>query len=169
MGEHVRQARELSKAATTHSVSSPRRRGPIRRFIDVLDASILVYRAHNHSQGLWVPACAGTTWMVKCAALRPRHKGHPPRTGGIVTWSRRQARRSISSQARNCRSLLMQIRTSLKRALSQITETAELLKPGLALMKASSISAGAIVLTSDNSRKSSGIFTAERALRTVSK
>ena len=37
------------------------------------------------------------------------------RSGGITTWSRRQARRSVSSQARNCRSLLMQIRTSLKR------------------------------------------------------
>src|SRR3979411_742960 len=90
---------------------------------------------------------------------------HPPRTGGITTWARRQSRLSLSSQERNCRSLLMQIRTSLNRVLSQITDTAELLRPGLALMKASSISAGAMVLAADNSRKSAGIFTAERALR----
>src|SRR5882672_12830730 len=94
---------------------------------------------------------------------------YPPRTGGISTWSRRQARRSISSQARNCRSLLRQTRTSLSRRLSQVTEIAELLKPGLALMKASSRSPGAIVFGSDNCRYSSGIFTAERALRMVSK
>src|SRR5712671_2896023 len=36
-------------------------------------------------------------------------------------------------------------------------------------MKASSISAGAIVRYADNSRKSAGIFTAARALRMVSK
>src|SRR3954447_18487023 len=94
---------------------------------------------------------------------------HPPRTGGISTESRRQARRSISSQERNCKSLLMQIRTSLNRVLSQITDTAELLRPGFALMKASSTSAGATVLGADNSRKSAGIFTPARALRMVSK
>src|SRR5258705_5257649 len=94
---------------------------------------------------------------------------HPPLIGGIVTCSRRQARRSISSQARNWRSLFMQIRTSLSRVLSQVTAIAELLKPGLALMKASSISAGGTVFGADNSRYSSGIFTAERALRMVSK
>src|ERR1700680_3170246 len=71
-----------------------------------------------------------------------RWENYPPRIGGIVTWSRRQARRSISSQARNCRSLLMQIRTSLSRALLQVTAMAEVLRPGLTLMKASSISAG---------------------------
>src|SRR5258708_15735198 len=59
---------------------------------------------------------------------------YPPLIGGIVTCSRRQARRSISSQARNWRSLFMQIRTSLSRGLSQVTAIAELLKPGLALM-----------------------------------
>ena len=48
----------------------------------------------------------------------------PPRIGGITTWSRRQARRSISSQARNCRSLLMQIRTSLSRVRLQVTAIA---------------------------------------------
>src|SRR5258705_8123156 len=94
---------------------------------------------------------------------------YPPRTGGISTWSRRQARRSISSQARNCRSLPMQIRTSLSRVLSQVTAIAALLSPGLALMKASSISAGATVFGSDNWRYSPGILTAERALRMVSK
>src|ERR1700730_5822348 len=47
--------------------------------------------------------------------------------------------------------------------------TAELLKPGLALMNAASISAGATVFGTDSSRKSAGIFTAERALRMVSK
>src|SRR5438876_1626222 len=111
--------------------------------------------------------------LVACA---PRNDGgrslcasQPPLIGGIVTCSRRQARRSISSQARNWRSLFMQIRTSLSRFLSQVTATAEALKPGLALMKASSISAGATVFGADNSRYSSGIFTAERALRMVSK
>src|ERR1700692_2817025 len=85
---------------------------------------------------------------------------YPPRIGGIVTWSRRQARRSISSQARNCRSLLKQIRTSLSLLRSQVTAIAALLRPGLALMKASSISDGAMVLVSVNSRNSGGIFTA---------
>ena len=80
---------------------------------------------------------------------------YPPRTGGITTWSRRQARRSISSQARNCRSLLMQIRTSLSRRLSQVTEIAELLRPGLTLMKASSISPGAIGLRLRQVRRNS--------------
>src|ERR1700736_926584 len=106
------------------------------------------------------------------AVCVPRNDGRtfqPPRIGGISTSSRRQARRSISSQARNCRSLLMQIRTSLSRVLLQVTAIAEALKPGLALMKASSISAGAMVFGSDNSRYSGGIFTAERALRMVSK
>ncbi len=60
----------------------------------------------------------------------------PPRTGGITTSSRRQARRSVSSQARNCMSLLRQTRTSLRRRLEQVTEIAELLRPGLTLMKA---------------------------------
>jgi hypothetical protein len=63
----------------------------------------------------------------------------------------------------------MQIRTSLSRVLSQVTAIAALLSPGLTLMKASSISAGATVRGSDNSRNSGGIFTAERALRMVSK
>ena len=40
----------------------------------------------------------------------------------------------------------MQIRTSLSRLLSQVTEIADALRPGLTLMKASSISAGATVL-----------------------
>src|SRR3977135_4108780 len=104
-------------------------------------------------------------------AYAPRNDGgtvQPPRIGGISTWSRRQARRSVSSQERNCRSLLRQIRTSLRRLESQVTETAELLRPGLALMKAASRSSGAIVFGSDNCRNSSGIFTAARALRMVS-
>src|SRR4051794_6153168 len=99
----------------------------------------------------------------------PRNDNYPPRIGGITTCSRRQARRSISSQARNWRSLLMQIRTSLRRLWSQITATAALLKPGLALMKAPSTSAGATVFGSERSRKSGGILTAARALLTVSK
>src|SRR3954452_15299521 len=93
----------------------------------------------------------------------------PPRSGGISTWSRRQARRSISSQARNCRSLLRQIRTSLRRLLSQVVEIADALKPGLALMKAASSSSGAISFGFASSRNSSGIFTVARALRMVSK
>jgi hypothetical protein len=45
-------------------------------------------------------------------------------------------------------SLLMQTRTSLSRRLVQITEIAELVNPGLTLMKASSISLGAMVFGS---------------------
>src|SRR6202142_1637421 len=107
-----------------------------------------------------------------CDPSAPRDDGgtaYPPRIGGIVTWSRRQPRRSISSQARNCRSLFMQIRTSESRVRLQVTAIADELRPGLTLMKASSISAGATVFGSDNSRYSGGIFTAERAFRTVSK
>src|ERR1700751_5165164 len=96
-------------------------------------------------------------------------RAQQPRTGGLRPWSRRQARRSISSQARNCRSLLMQMRTSLMRDLLQVTATAALERPGLTLTKASSMSAGEIVFGSDNSMNSGGIFTAARALRTVSK
>src|SRR5260370_38989244 len=92
------------------------------------------------------------------------HSDYPPRIGGIITWSLRQARRSISSQARNCRSLLMQIRTSPSRVLSQVTAIAEALKPGWTLMKASSISAGATVFGGGDSTYSSGIFTAGGAL-----
>src|SRR5580692_2888868 len=96
-------------------------------------------------------------------------ESYPPLTGGITTWSRRQARRSSSSQARNCRSLLRQMRTSLSRFLLQVTAIADVLRPGLALMKAASISSGATVFGSANCRYSSGILTAERALRMVSK
>src|SRR6478609_2125012 len=92
-----------------------------------------------------------------------------PRTGGITTSLRRQARRSISSQARNCRSLLMQTLTSLSRRLVQVTAIAELLSPGLTLMKAASMASGLIDFDSDNCRNSSGIFTAARALRMFSK
>ena len=94
--------------------------------------------------------------------MHPRSDGgraaYPPRIGGITTWSRRQARRSISSQARNCRSLLMQIRTSLSRVWSQVTAIAELLRPGLTLMKASSISAGAMVFGVGQFQKFGGNF-----------
>src|SRR5690349_5695699 len=92
-----------------------------------------------------------------------------PRTGGITTSSRRQARRSISSQARNCRSLLMQTLTSLSRRLEQVIEIAELERPGLILMKAASTASGLIDLVSDNCRNSSGIFTAARAFLMFSK
>src|SRR5258706_6541248 len=95
----------------------------------------------------WLKTCSGHDELKQTTGAN-----QPPRTGGISTWSRRQARRSISSQERNCRSLLRQIRTSLSRVLSQVTETAELLSPGLALMKASSTSAGATVLGAANSR-----------------
>ena len=63
----------------------------------------------------------------------------------------------------------MQIRTSLKRDLLQVTAIAALERPGLTLTKASSIYAGEIVFGSDNSMNSGGIFTALRALRMVSK
>src|SRR6202163_2365057 len=76
--------------------------------------------------------------LLAMTAERLRALPQPPRIGGITTWSRRQPRRSISSQARNCRSLLRQIRTSLSRVRLQVTDIAALLRPGLALMKASS-------------------------------
>ena len=56
----------------------------------------------------------------------------------------------MSSQARNCRSLFMQIRTSLSRVRLQVTAIAAALRPGLTLMKASSISAGAKAGGRDN-------------------
>src|SRR5882672_7501588 len=106
---------------------------------------------------------------TRCSVRGTHSLDYPPRIGGISTWSRWQARRSISSQARNCRSLPMQILTSPSLFLSQVTAIAVLLSPGLTLMKASSISAGATVFGADNWRYSSGILTAERALRMVSK
>jgi hypothetical protein len=63
----------------------------------------------------------------------------------MSSLSRRQARRSISSQSRNFKSLLMQMRTSLSRVLPQVTETAARDSPGLLLTKASSTSSGATV------------------------
>src|SRR4051795_12848170 len=107
------------------------------------------------------------TWRLEQRGTKPGLP--PPRIGGIVTWSRRQARRSISSQARNCRSLLRQMRTSDSRVRLQVIETAALLRPGLALMKASSTSAGATVLACDKSRYSAGILIAARAFRIVPK
>src|SRR3954462_636502 len=106
---------------------------------------------------------------VAASAKGHESPNYPPLIGGIVTWSRRQARRSISSQARNCRSLLRQMRTSDSRVRLQVIETAALLRPGLALMKASSTSAGATVLACDRSRYSAGILIAARAFRIVSK
>src|SRR5581483_1828891 len=119
-------------------------------------------------------------WILRCAiahhsslvSLAPRNDGvsiYPPLTGGIVTWSRRQARRSISSQPRKCKSLPMQMRTSLKRVRLQVTAMALAGSPGLALMKAFSTSSGETVLGSARSMNSGGIFTAARALRMVSK
>src|SRR5271154_23389 len=75
---------------------------------------------------------------------------YPPRTGGIVTWSRGQARRVISAQSWNCRSLPRQMRTSESRVRLQVTAIAEAERPGLALMKAAAMSSGAMVLASDN-------------------
>ncbi len=63
----------------------------------------------------------------------------------------------------------MQIRTSLSRVRLQVTAIAALERPGLTLMKASSISDGATVFGSASSMNSGGIFTAARALRMVSK
>ncbi len=63
----------------------------------------------------------------------------------------------------------MQTLTSLSRRLVQVTEIAELLRPGFTLMKAASSASGLMVFDSDNWRNSSGIFTAARALRMLSK
>ena len=46
----------------------------------------------------------------------------------------------------------MQMRTSLSRLRLQVTAMPEVFRPGLALMKASSTSAGATVFASDNCR-----------------
>src|SRR5271156_6021590 len=93
----------------------------------------------------------------------------PPRNGGISNCSRRQLRRAISSQSRNCRSLDKQIRTSVSRFLSHSIAKPFSGKPGLAFMNASSIAAGATLSGSFRSTYFGGIFTAARALRTVSK
>ena len=72
--------------------------------------------------------------------------------GGMVTWSSGQAWRSISGQSRNSSSLVMQMRTSLRRLRLQVTAMPDAFSPGLALMKASSTSDGATVLGSGNCR-----------------
>src|SRR6516164_9281381 len=107
---------------------------------------------------------------TRCAASgEAEHGNHPPRIGGMVTSSRRQARRSISSQSRNCKSLLRQMRTSDSRERLQVTAIAAFDRPGLTLMKASSMSEGATVFGSDNCRKSGGILITARTFRMVSK
>ena len=53
--------------------------------------------------------------------------------------------------------------------IEDIQRVADLLRPGLFLMMAASRSPGATVFCSDNCRNSSGIFTAARALRMLSK
>ena len=65
-----------------------------------------------------------------------------PRTGGITSLSRRQARRSTSAQSRNFRSRERQMRTSVSRVLPQVTAIPARLSPGLALTNASSTSSG---------------------------
>src|SRR5947209_18800207 len=79
--------------------------------------------------------------FVACAPRSDGGETYPPRIGGIVTCSRRQARLSRSSHARNCRSLPLQMRHSESRVRLQVTEIAAFESPGLALTKASSISA----------------------------
>src|SRR5262249_51402734 len=100
---------------------------------------------------------------------QPARPGDQPRTRGISTWSRRQARWSTSLQSRNLSSLLRQMRTSLSRLASQPIAIPSWASPGLAAMNASSTSPGVTVLGSLRSRKSFGIFTVARALRMVSK
>src|SRR5215475_9278965 len=97
------------------------------------------------------PAADGTP-VVLAAAYQP------PRTGGMMSLSRRQVRRSISSQPRNCRSRVMQILTSLSRRPPQDTEMPSGLRAGLALMKDSSTSSGETVKVEDRSRYWAGIF-----------
>src|SRR5262249_23638034 len=92
-----------------------------------------------------------------------------PRTGGIVSCSRLQLRLAISAQSWKRRSLERQSRTSVNRLASQPTAIALADSPGLALMKASSTARGVTLSGSLRSVNSAGIFTAARALRTVSK
>src|SRR5437588_1153954 len=92
-----------------------------------------------------------------------------PRSGGITSLSRRQDRRLVSAHSRNARSRLRQMRTSRSRFWSQPTAIAPGVSPGLALLKASSTSAGVTVSSSLTSRNCGGIFTTAPALRTVSK
>ncbi len=69
----------------------------------------------------------------------------PPRRGGMISFSRRQARRSFSSQPRKLNSRVMQMRTSRSRRLSQLTEIASRVSLGLARTNASSTSSGVTV------------------------
>src|SRR5215467_14337872 len=108
------------------------------------------------------PAADGTP-VVLAAAYQP------PRTGGMMSLSRRQVRRAISSQPRNCRSGVMQILTSSSRRPPQEIERPSGVRPGLALTKASLTSSGVTVRVEDRSRYWDGIFTAARAVRMVSK
>src|SRR5665213_1571094 len=153
--------------ALRHAAASAKGRVPDavqRRFA-------LLRRAGTYSQVIDGPRISSALRRKRRNARHPGHdvSDYPPRIGGIDTWSRRQLRRSISSQGWNCRSLPMQIRTSLSRVRLQVTPIADVVSPGLALTKAASMSAGATILASESCRYSSGIFTAARALRMVSK
>src|SRR5262245_59445320 len=84
--EHARMAPALGRAiarmvraagqgviVTAHSVSSPRRRGPIATKV-----SIVTGPATSPRRGVWVPACAGTTAESHClhrvtCSVRGRH------------------------------------------------------------------------------------------------
>ena len=70
---------------------------------------------------------------------------HPPRTGGMITFGSRQARRSISGQGRKPSSFVRQILTSRKYRLSQVTATPSGGSVWLACRKASSATSGSSV------------------------
>jgi hypothetical protein len=61
----------------------------------------------------------------------------PPRTGGIISLSLRQARSALREQSRKLNSRVKQIRTSRKRLRSQSTVMLSRDNPGFALTNAS--------------------------------
>src|ERR1700737_4554753 len=160
---------QIGENAHQHDVLDDVGKAAGMKGVTVVHGKVVTTSLRAERSNPWRPRTARCIASSLALLAMTAETPYPPRIGGISTWSRRQARRSISSQGRNCRSLLMQIRTSPSRALLQVTAIAELLRPGLTLMKASSISAGATVFGSDSSRYSGGILTAERALRMVSK
>src|SRR5512135_1926863 len=97
-------------------------------------------------------ASYGPNWQAYATTLARWRIDHLPRTAGIATLLRRQARRAISEQSRNEKSLPRQTRTSVSRLPSQETAIAARESPGLALTKASATSKGVTVIGLSSSR-----------------
>src|SRR6516162_7291923 len=96
-------------------------------------------------------------------------RDYPPRTGGIISLSLRQARLALQEQSRKFKSRVKQMRTSRNRVRSQSTVMPSGDNPSFALINASMTSLGVTLNGAVGWEYCLGISTFLRALRTRSK